>query len=76
MAWAEMFLTGPTLKQKVVSQIPVEKIRTCRDCGKEKLLKYFATNGRDNDDNLRYASYCLPCMAIRNREQRRKHRGV
>ena len=47
--------------------------KTCRDCGKEKLMKYFQTCGKNDDDTPKYGSYCLPCCAIRNKEARKKN---
>lgn len=76
MTWAGLFMTGPTIKRPKDTTAKPLVSKTCKDCGKEKLAKYFQTCGTHENGSKKYGSYCLPCMAIRNQEQRRKNRGL
>lgn len=70
---ASIAMSGPTWKKAKGTRIKALTSKVCRDCGKEKLMKYFQTCGKHDDGTPKYGSYCLPCCAVRNKEARRKN---
>lgn len=70
---ASIAMSGPTWKKAKDTRAKPATSKTCRDCGKEKLMKYFQTCGKHDDGTPKYGSYCLVCCAARNREARRKN---
>lgn len=70
---ASLAMSGPRWKKPKDTKIKPPTSKTCRDCGKEKLMKYFQTCGKNDDGTPKYGSYCLPCCALRNKEARKKN---